>query len=309
MLVVPGPVLAEAVRKQEHRHRAAHAALRAQLRGAQGGIAGDAAVQLPEVLRVTVERAGRGDALPVGRMLLEADAGLAVQLAPRAQAGHPHAPPHPLPRQLCEVPCRAHPLLRQHPPPPGPHAPHVVHGKTPEDLADVLRAMHEAGAVELRIAFAEFRGDLGQGFGRGDADADRNARMAPHRAGDAVSQGVEVRIVHAREVKKRLVDRIDLRGGHQTAQHPHHPPRHVAVEREIGREHRHVGTPYRLAQLKKGLSHRDAEAFGLVRAGDDAAVVVRKHHDGAPFERRVEHPFARSVEIVAVAKSVEWHRP
>ncbi len=44
--------------------------------------------------------------------------------------------------------------------------------------------------------------------------------MAPHRAGDAVSQGVEVRIVHTREVKKRLVDRIDLRGGHQTAQHP-----------------------------------------------------------------------------------------
>lgn len=58
------------------------------------------------------------------------------------------------------------------------------------------------------------------------------------------------------------------------------------------------------AHLEEGMPHADAERLGLVRARDDAAVVVRQHDDGAPLQLGAEDPFARSEEVVAVAESV-----
>jgi energy-coupling factor transporter ATP-binding protein EcfA2 len=52
------------------------------------------------------------------------------------------------------------------------------------------------------------------------------------------------------------------------------------------------------------LPHADAEGFGFVRAGDDAAVVVRQHDHGSPDKIGTEDPLAGGVEVVAVAKAV-----
>ena len=46
------------------------------------------------------------------------------------------------------------------------------------------------------------------------------------------------------------------------------------------------------------------EGLGLVRTGDDAAVVVREHYDGASHQIGPENPFAGGVEVVAVAEPV-----
>lgn len=56
-----------------------------------------------------------------------------------------------------------------------------------------------------------------------------------------------------------------------------------------------------VAELKKGVAHFDAEFLGLVGACDDTAIVVGKHNDGPPHERRVEDPLAGRIEVVTIA--------
>lgn len=106
------------------------------------------------------------------------------------------------------------------------------------------------------------------------------------------------------QVEERLVDGVDLRIGHERAERLHDAARHVAVERVVGREHRDLRTGDELLHLVERLSHADAESFGLVRAGDDAAVVVREHHDGAACKVGAKDPLAGDEEVVAVAKPV-----
>ena len=47
-------------------------------------------------------------------------------------------------------------------------------------------------------------------------------------------------------------------------------------------------------------AHLDAEGFGFVGARDDAAVIVREHHDRLAAQPRLKHALARGVEIVAI---------
>ena len=188
-------------------------------------------------------------------------------------------------------------------------APDVADRKAAQHLLDVRRAVHQAAALEPRVALAELRGDLGQCLGRGDADAHGDARVALDGAADAMAKCVELLRGDAPQVEKRLVDGVDLGGGHQLPQRPDHAARHVAVEHEVRREGRHVVPPDKLPQLVEGLAHADAERLGLVRAGDDAAVVVREHDHGASVQFGTEDPFARGEEVVAVAESVHGRGP
>ena len=51
-----------------------------------------------------------------------------------------------------------------------------------------------------------------------------------------------------------------------------------------------------------GRAHLDAEGFRFVRARDDAAVIVRQHHDRLAAQARLERASSRCVEIVAIDK-------
>ena len=183
-------------------------------------------------------------------------------------------------------------------------APDVADGKSAQHLFDILLSVHAAAAVEFGVLFAELAGDLGQRLGGSDAQADGNTRVAAHGAGDPPTELAERAGIRLVEAKKCFVDGIDLRAGHQRPQGVHHPLRHIPVKHEIGGEDRYAAARGQLPDLKIGHAHPDPEGFGFVRAGDHAAVVVREHDHGTPRERRVEHPFARSVEVVAVGKSV-----
>lgn len=72
-----------------------------------------------------------------------------------------------------------------------------------------------------------------------------------------------------------VVDAVALQAGHQGRESAHHPVAEVAVERIVGAEGRDLATLGQLAHLEPGRGHGDAQAFGLGRAGDHAAVVVR----------------------------------
>ena len=83
-------------------------------------------------------------------------------------------------------------------------------------------------------------------------------------------------------------------------QHAHDAGAHVAVERVVARADDHAVPGEALPVQVPGCAHLDAERLGLVRAGDDAAIVVGQHHDGLAPQLRLEHPLARRIEVVAV---------
>ena len=56
-------------------------------------------------------------------------------------------------------------------------------------------------------------------------------------------------------------------------------------------------------------AHGDAERLGLLGAGDDAAIVVGQHDDGAAGERWLEYPLARGIEVVAIDQADRGHGP
>ena len=53
---------------------------------------------------------------------------------------------------------------------------------------------------------------------------------------------------------------------------------------------------------EKGDAHLYAHRLGLVAPGHDAAVVVAQHYDRTALQRRLEGPFARYEEVVAVGE-------
>ena len=62
-------------------------------------------------------------------------------------------------------------------------------------------------------------------------------------------------------------------------------------------------------RLEQRDAHGDAERLGLLGAGDDAAIVVGQHDDGLAGERRLEHPLARGIEVVAIDQADRGHGP
>ena len=290
-----------AVGEQVALHLAADRVLGAQLLGAHRGELGHDALQLFERVYFAGKAARDGNLLLALGHLLEGDALDSPQLIPGAQPRDAHACADPLLRQLDELTGRDEPHAVEHPPVAAPDAPDIPQREAAQHLVDILRAVHVATSLEPRVLLGQLRGDFGQRLGRGDADADRDARVAADGAPDAAAQLVEG-AVDAPQVEEGLVNRVDLDAGNQRAQRRHHPPRHVAVEGEVGREDCHLPPLDERPHLVEGLPHADAEGFGLVRAGDDAAVVVREHHDGASHEVGPEDTLAGGVEVIAVGK-------
>ena len=299
-----GQLLAVAVGEDVDRHLAAEALLAAQFLGGHRGERRHRGVYLLVLGQLVREAARDGDLLFGRRGALEVDARLALKLFPCAQPRDPHAAAYPCLGTLHEVPCRTYVGGLQHAPVLAPDAPDILYREFAQYLFDVLRTVHQAGALQLGVLLAEFRRDLGQRFGRGDADAHGDARIAAYRAADVPSQLLQSSGFDAPQVEERLVDGVYLGGGNHAAERPDHAPRHVAVEVEITRKDGYIMPFFEVADLEIGVSHADAERLGLVRARDHAAVVVRQHDDGPPLQFGAEDPLARGEEIIAVAKSV-----
>ena len=163
-----------------------------------------------------VEAPCRSDLFLVGGYLFEAQARLPAQFLPEPDADHTsEVPVHPLLRHLRQVVGRGDTRREQFPFVPAADAPDVAHGKPPQYLFDILRTVHETAAAELRVLLAKFAGDLGQRFGRGDAEAHGNARILSDRADDTATQPVERVGVHSGKVEERFVDGIDLGDRHE----------------------------------------------------------------------------------------------
>ena len=136
-------------------------------------------------------------------------------------------------------------------------------------------------------------GGLGECFGGADADADRDAGPLPctvRRIWAArASHGV---VGKAAEIEERFIDGIDFDARGELLERLHHPLAHVAVERVVARKHGDAVPDDLRPYLEIRIAHLEAEGFGLVAAGDDAAVVVRQHDDRPRADGGVEDPLA-----------------
>jgi hypothetical protein len=121
--------------------------------------------------------------------------------------------------------------------------------------------------------------NLGQGFGRADADGHRNAGVASYRRLQVTGIVGQASPFYARQVEKCLIDTIDFDLGRFRGQRLHDAAAHIPVERVIRAEDFDAVAGEGLAVEVVGIAHRQAEGFRFVAAGDDAAVIVRQHNN------------------------------
>ncbi|MNI46158.1 hypothetical protein D3C73_1006070 [compost metagenome] len=150
-------------------------------------------------------------------------------------------------------------------------------------------------------------GQLGQGLGGCDANADRDTGAAQNLAANPSTQYVQA--FDTGQVGKRLIDAVDLDRRHHRLDQRHHPLAHVAIQGIVRRE----GDDALLAELVLDLEIRLAhfhEGLGVVAARDDAAIVVRQDDDRNLGQVRAKHPLATCVKTVAVDKTEDrrWLR-
>ena len=299
----------ETVGQGESHHLEHQRPLPPQLGHRRLGKGGHLAAELVHILDFPGETARHTDALLGLDVILKTDARLPAQLLPRAPAGQCEVLPDIVFLELRIVPRRSDvhqdQLFRRT----APDAPHVFRRETAEHLLDVLRPVHIAATLQLGILFAELRRDLGQRFSGGNAHGYGDARHFLAGPRNLPRVRSHIRPLHTPQVQERLVDGIllDRRGEHP--QHLLHPTRHIAVQREIRRKHRHVVLLHDVTDFEKRSAHRDAQCLGLVAAGDGTAIVVAQHDDGLSLQIGTEHPFARSEEIVAVGQGEHRTRP
>lgn len=297
-------IVLEAVRHREDGDFLGQGALLPELPDGAHGESRDLLGQLRERRDFVRERARDADALLGFDHILELHAGDALELLPGAESGEREELPDGRFRQLGVVPGRFHAQSFQLLDRPAPDAPDILRRELAEHFLDVLRAVHVAPALELWILFAKLRGDLRERLRRGDTNGNRDGRILPAGARDLPGEGGEIDILHPRQVQEGLVDGVLFHRRGEAAEHFLNPARHVAVQREIGREHGDVVPFHDVPDLEIGVAHLDAERLRLVGTGHRAAVVVGQHDDRFPVQVRTENPFARSEEIVAVGQGV-----
>ena len=291
----------EAVRKGKYGHLEAEGMLLPKLADGRFGEIRHLFPEFREGGYFMGEAAGDADALLRLDHVLEFDAGNAAEFLPGAPAGEGEDSADRGWMEIPVVPGRldAHGLELLDAAPAD--SPDVGDGEFPQDLFDVLLAVHVTAALEFGILLAELGGNLGEGLGRGHADGHRDGGQPPATGGEILGETVEVD-VHAPQVEEGLVDGVDLDGGRRLAQDGLDPPRHVPVEGEIAGEDRHAIAFHQAFDLEKRVAHLDAERLGFVGTRHRAAVVVGQHDDRFPVQFRTENPFARGEEIVAVGK-------
>ena len=59
-----------------------------------------------------------------------------------------------------------------------------------------------------------------------------------------------------------------------------------------------------MLDLEPGRAHGDAQCLGFIGAGNGAAIIVGKHHDGATRQAGAKHTFTTHVKIIAIDQRV-----
>ena len=128
----------------------------------------------------------------------------------------------------------------------------------------------------------------------GDADPFQNRLANPGPVFEHVRAGGRI------HMDEGFIDRILFHLRRELSERGDHPSGNVAVKFVVAGLQDQAGLRQTRLQLKKRRSHGDPEILALLRPADHAAVIVGKHGNSLPLERRIEDPFTRHIEVVAV---------
>ena len=295
-----GQVSPEPVRVHKDKQLVAARMLPAQFFGTSHHIRRDPLTQIIELRVHLIKRTRGGNALPVFHPI-HLQGGLPLQLMFQPETNHRHVLPHPQVRQLRELVGVLDPQSRQPFCMTMTDAPHIL-DRQPLQRFDPLQVrIYDVRTTGLfRELLRHLVGHLRQCLGVSDTHRHRDPGRPRHLFNDHEPVLLQVKVVAPLKIQESLVDAIDLDLGCHRGQQVHHPSAHVAIKRVVRREHKDVVLGESLFILEGSRAHRDAENLGLVRPRNDTAIIVREHHDRFPPEFGPEHPFTRSVEVIAI---------
>ena len=129
-----------------------------------------------------------------------------------------------------------------------------------EVFSRIVRQQEDAAWLLL----ADVVGDLGEGLGRSEAHATRDADPAEYLCAEALAVFDEVDAVASRRIDECLVYRILLNVQRLFAENRDYAARHVAVQLVVRRAEVQLARLLAVLELVVGRPHRDAECLELV---------------------------------------------
>ena len=174
-------------------------------------------------------------------------------------------------------------------------APHIAYREFFQRLHTLLLRIDDIEPPPGVVRLGELVGGLGQYFGRGDAQTDRDADSAPGGADDLAPQLLEIEAFHSRKVEEGLVDAVYFEVGDEGGPNAVHAVAHVAVELVVRGERNDAVFPDGVCYLKQRVTHPDVSLRRPVH-GYRTAVVVRGHDNGLSVQPRLHGLLAGAVK-------------
>ena len=275
--------------------------LTAQLFCCPRGIAADRLAHILIGRNPIPERAAADNFLLSGGKLLQRQATLAAQLPYRSFEHHREVLADKADIALRQLEYRADPHRFKLFPDPPPDAPDLAHRQQRHQLSLPLRAGQVHYPARLsRPLLRRVVGQLRQGFGLGDANAQRQMGTLQHRGADfAAKIGQISAMTHTADIAKGLIDTVNFAARGELFQGGHHPAGHVGIQLIITAKRHDAVAKKRSLLLKVGFTHFH-KRLRLRRAGDHAAVVVRQHHHRPPLQVWPEGGLTAGIEGVHI---------
>lgn len=142
-------------------------------------------------------------------------------------------------------------------------------------------------------------GELRHGLCRPDTDTDWYPDVPAHGRPHLGGMG-DHPAAKARQVHKRLVDRVDFRARREVGNGRGHAPADVAVEGIIRREQPNAMLSGLVLEVMSRFAHADPKGFRFRASGNGAAIVVAQDDNGLTFEFRIKKPLAGDIKVIAI---------
>ncbi len=117
-------------------------------------------------------------------------------------------------------------------------------------------------------------GELGEGFGGGETDTNRDADPLFDGVPDLLAVIDQIDMPESVEAEKTLVDALDFLFRRESTEDVHHATAEVGIEFVVTGERHDAVLFGQVLHLEPGGAHLDAKGFDFGAAGDGTAVVV-----------------------------------
>ena len=225
----------------------------------------------------------------------------AVQFQPGLVTRLMEMPLHPVAVLVREFQRRPHSERDQPRICPRPDAPDVGKVGQRERLPPFLVRVNHAHAAVPAKFLREFASDFRQCFRRGNANAYRNVCVQCYFPYHSAHEFHDVEMFFvAVQIEELFVNGVAFGVLYCLPHDALHALRHCRIQYEVAGEYGDIVLPDDVLYFEEWCSALDSQCLGFRRKGNDISVIVRQYAYGFSLETRVEGPFYRCKECVAV---------